>query len=319
MGATFSRTKIWIDEILTSSDLNAEFDGILSNLTPAGVDDESANATAMQATADPYPAAEVSLATSLQGEIQRLRYMIKQITGKTYWYQDPDATLATLAVRDKHRGLVIKRNSMTPASQIDINADEIILENASGVPMRVTSLAVTGDITVSGANGLDTGVEENVWYYLWVIHNGTDPAALISASATAPTLPRGYTHKALVGMAHNTDGDFVDFVQVGNTYKYVAPVTVLASGAATSLTTMGDLTAYLPAVKMEEVFGNYLINGGPLVAAISADATNNQTLFSEVAVGHQGSWTLRALENQTLYYAVSANSIDVRVCGWRLP
>lgn len=96
MGATFSRLKTWAAEILTYSDLNAEFDNILTNLTPAGIDDESTNAAAMQTTADPYPAASPSLATSLQGELQRIRYLIAQITGKTYWYIDPDTTIAAL-------------------------------------------------------------------------------------------------------------------------------------------------------------------------------------------------------------------------------
>jgi len=96
MGATFSRVKNWVAEILTYTDLNAEFNNILTNLTPAGVDDESTNATAMQATADPYPGATESLATSLQGEIQRLRYVIKQITGETQWYIDPDTTIAAI-------------------------------------------------------------------------------------------------------------------------------------------------------------------------------------------------------------------------------
>lgn len=92
-GATFSRVKTWGAEVLTYADLNAEFDNILTNLTPAGVDDESTNAAAMQTTADPYPAASPSLATSLQGEIQRLRYIVQQITGMSYWYVDPVDTI----------------------------------------------------------------------------------------------------------------------------------------------------------------------------------------------------------------------------------
>ena len=96
MGSTFSRTKTWIAETLTASDLNAEFDNILNNLTPAGVDDESANAAAMQATADPYPGSVASLATSLTGEIQRIRYQLNQLVGGTYWYED-NTTYATVA------------------------------------------------------------------------------------------------------------------------------------------------------------------------------------------------------------------------------
>jgi hypothetical protein len=89
MGATFARSNVWVSlETLTAAELNAEYDNILTNLTPAGMDDESANATAMRATVDPYPAGSESLATALQGELHRIRYILTQLTGNTYWYQD---------------------------------------------------------------------------------------------------------------------------------------------------------------------------------------------------------------------------------------
>jgi hypothetical protein len=56
----------------------------------------SGDAAAMRATADPYPASVESLATTLQGEIQRIRYILQQITGKTYWYQDPATNLGAV-------------------------------------------------------------------------------------------------------------------------------------------------------------------------------------------------------------------------------
>lgn len=62
--------------------------GALS-ISPAGVDDSSANAAAMQATADPYPAGSESLATSQTEELKRVRYLIQQITGMAQWYHDP--------------------------------------------------------------------------------------------------------------------------------------------------------------------------------------------------------------------------------------
>ena len=83
MTATFARVKTWIAaETLTASDLNAEFDNVLNNLDPDGMDDASANSTAMQATADPYPGASESLATDLRGELQRLRYLSSKLRAK---------------------------------------------------------------------------------------------------------------------------------------------------------------------------------------------------------------------------------------------
>jgi len=97
MGATFAAVKTWIaGETLTASDLNAEFNNILNNLDPTGIDDESANDAAAQATSDPYLGSSLSKARSLETEIQQLRYLIAQITGETYWYIDPDTDIATI-------------------------------------------------------------------------------------------------------------------------------------------------------------------------------------------------------------------------------
>jgi hypothetical protein len=104
VGAGFSRIKIWVEgEILTAADINAEFNNIFTNLTPAGIDDEAASLAAFQANTDPYPAGVASLPTSLQGDLQRLRYLIKQITGEGQWYVDPDSDIATLkTTSDSH-------------------------------------------------------------------------------------------------------------------------------------------------------------------------------------------------------------------------
>ncbi len=92
-GSTFSRIKTWIaGQTLTASDLNAEFDNVLSNLDPTGIDDESASNAAAQAVKDPYSGASLDKAVSLEEELQQLRYLIKQLHGETYWYVDPGTT-----------------------------------------------------------------------------------------------------------------------------------------------------------------------------------------------------------------------------------
>lgn len=99
MGATFSRLKNWIAELLTYADLNAEIDNILNNLGPSGVDDYSSNATQMRTDTDPGESGSESLATSLAGEIERLRFAIREIKGSgvTYWYQSASTSLSELA------------------------------------------------------------------------------------------------------------------------------------------------------------------------------------------------------------------------------
>lgn len=89
--------KTWTTgEILTAADLNSSFTQGISNSIPTSIDDYSSNTAQMQSTADPYPAGVESLASTIAGELERLRYVIAQITGETQWYIDPDVTLANV-------------------------------------------------------------------------------------------------------------------------------------------------------------------------------------------------------------------------------
>ena len=49
----------------------------------------------MRATADPGENGTESLATDLLGELQRIRHVIAEITGKPYWHETPDLSLAS--------------------------------------------------------------------------------------------------------------------------------------------------------------------------------------------------------------------------------
>ena len=108
MGATFSKVKTVIaGETITASDRNSEFDNILNNLTPTGMDDNSATATTMRVTVDPYPSGTESLATSLQGELERLRYVIGSITGLDYWYSYPSSASITASAAAGNASLIL--------------------------------------------------------------------------------------------------------------------------------------------------------------------------------------------------------------------
>jgi hypothetical protein len=95
MGATFSRVKSWISlENLTNEDLNAELDNVLNNLDPSGVDDYSSSVAQMQLQTDPGAQGSESQATSLAGELERIRFVLDRIIGETYWYDAPNISLA---------------------------------------------------------------------------------------------------------------------------------------------------------------------------------------------------------------------------------
>jgi hypothetical protein len=106
------------------------------------------------------------------------------------------------AIAGAVRNLVLKA---TAASGVDddltVTADEVVLKDTGGNAVSVSSFNQTMNPTgVNGANAFDTGSPTTGnWYYVWVIWDGTNARLLGSASATAPTMPTGYTHKGLVG------------------------------------------------------------------------------------------------------------------------
>lgn len=144
-GATFSRVTTWSSgDTLTASALNGEFQNIMNNLTPGGIDDYSTDSTEMRSVADPYPASTENLATSLEGELERLRYQILELkkavqpSNVTYWYQDaPTAGVFTIS------GSSVGVNDTTPDYSFDV-------EGTAGISSNVTiggNLTVTGDLS----------------------------------------------------------------------------------------------------------------------------------------------------------------------------
>lgn len=102
--------------------------------------------------------------------------------------------------QDPHN-LVVALDNTNPTYKVTVTADGL---NVAG--LRLSSVAVSASIVSSGAGGLDTGSEAaSTWYSIWVIYNQTTAttSALLSTSATAPTMPSGYTFKRLVGWVRN--------------------------------------------------------------------------------------------------------------------
>lgn len=162
-GATFSRIKNWAPEVLTNTDLNAEIDNILNNLGPAGVDDYSSNATQMRIQADPGTQGSESLATSLAGEIERLRFVIQRILGNatTEWYDPPPGTLTNL-VASIGSGLppnrivsgVTNGQSSQLAALVPNGASASLTLAGNATPFNYyingTAAAVTAAVTITG-------------------------------------------------------------------------------------------------------------------------------------------------------------------------
>jgi hypothetical protein len=83
---------------------------------------------------------------------------------------------------------------------VAVAADAVAMTDGAG-NYRTAAIAATCDLGTNGAaNRLDTGtIAIDTWYYIWAISNGVTDGTLASTSATAPTMPAGYTFKARIG------------------------------------------------------------------------------------------------------------------------
>lgn len=187
---------------------------------------------------------------------------------------DAADTLAALAVVDgasveykatvggvwKTRNLVVENDAVTPASKVKVTADEISIED-----VLASTVSVTVDITVAGANGLDAGAEAaSTWYAVWLIFNPSTStvASLLSTSFSAPIMPAGYTKKRRVGAVRNdAASNFLPFMQRGDLVLYNEVQNenrILTAGIATVFTDV-SAASFIPSVSRRGYF-HYIIS-----------------------------------------------------------
>ena len=106
----------------------------------------------------------------------------------------------------------------------------IAADNASGVMITLAAAIskTTSSWSAGNSNGaLDTGtIANNTWYHAFVIRNPTSSVVdvLVSTSATAPTLPTGYTQFRRIGsMKTNGSAQWLKFVQDGDLFQWDTP------------------------------------------------------------------------------------------------
>lgn len=93
MPGNYSHTDRASGSILTAVIYNADHQNHINFSTPAGLDDASEDVTAFRASADPGEQGSESLPTSTEGEIQRLRFMLQELLGRTYWHESPQCSV----------------------------------------------------------------------------------------------------------------------------------------------------------------------------------------------------------------------------------
>ncbi len=162
-GATFPRIKNWTTEVLSNTDLNAEIDNILNNLGPVGVGTYSTNAAQMQITTNPGTTGAESLATSLAGELERLRFVIQRLAGSsvTNWYDVPSSSITDLVAslgsglpKNRITGGRTTGNSSQLCALIPSSTTASLTLTASVTPLSYyingTAYSITANQTITG-------------------------------------------------------------------------------------------------------------------------------------------------------------------------
>jgi len=201
------------------------------------------------------------------------------------------------------------------------------------VDLEVDS-ALTVDITVNGANGLDTGsVAASTFYAVWLIGDSSkynDAAGLLSTSFSAPTLPAGYDVKRRIG-AILTDGssDILEFHQYGEgkdrMMYYDVSIVELSNGSSATYAAV-DLATSVPPVKCEVLLlVDYTPNSATNKAHLlpfASSATNGIVQFGYgVAAAQRGMVQApSSLDSSTpkIKYKVDngSDSLDLNVAGY---
>jgi len=88
-GGNCSTFRSWnTGDSLTAGDLNSSFTTVgVTNLVLSCVDSYSDSVANMQSATNPYASDSESLATSAQGELERLRYILQDVFGWANWYR----------------------------------------------------------------------------------------------------------------------------------------------------------------------------------------------------------------------------------------
>ena len=241
MGANFSRFFVeTAGNTIFAANYNGEFNNILTNFTPAGMDDASANVAAMQTTVDPGEVSSESLPTSLEGEIHRLRHVIKEITGKDQWYESPAGPGLSAPSSGTSTDNAIILWDGTDANSVqesDVTIDPAT--NNVTIPEKVVAAATTAANTTFTATAVST---TDAWDFtdvtigdIIVASNGSKAIitsigvqTLTASAGWDSTTPTDNTHSAYVKKASSSQlsvpnfgvvpiGAIIDFWNAGAT------------------------------------------------------------------------------------------------------
>lgn len=308
---------------VTAADLNSSFTtAAVTNSTPQCLDDYSATVSQMQSTADPYAGGTESQATSTAGEIERLRFMFKQVFGLTQWYrhdQAPTFSFSHMSAQALHLGSTGVPGGTDAQQNAQLARFPILTgpDHWTGIfwPHNTGHMAITiRDENHAGA-GVKGGIE--LWRFharglifhhttaLRFRHSLADSPA--TAHVTALELDQGtlgdttagngapnrlWLGHASVGLrVRSVDLHAGGFLQVGPEYHVTAG---MAQGTSQFIFTSATVTTLQRGVVPVRTRGQWSMRRAPSPLNLSNSGLATSTLYYVYAFDNSGVLTLEA-------------------------
>lgn len=227
----------------------------------------------------------------------------------------------------------LKLTSAGSVLTVTVTADYVTMIDGSGGGYAASSLSATLDLSVNGlVNRLDTGtVAANTNYYVFAISNGSTTGALASLSATAPTLPSGYTFSSRLGWVW-VDGTtkiraFIQYGRKGQWINTAGSPQLMASGAAGSHTVPTwvalSTASYVPptaaTIRLNATGINTYVGVAPSNAYGAYNSLSNGPPFLMGGAGTSnpnGSVIELVLESTNVYWYNNGANAAIYSLGW---
>jgi hypothetical protein len=224
-------------------------------------------------------------------------------------------------------GLKIQATSNTA---VTVTATQIAIGSTTGT-YTPNTISLTLSTGTTGANALDTGtVAASTWYAVWAIYNETTVAGLLSLSATAPTMPSGYTHKGRIGWVRtDASSNLLRTIQYGTQAQYITPAAgfpVMATGSSAGVWLAVAVANFAPSTAGAIVVGAVKNN---VLATIGAHPNNaiavptGTTSLSVLWLGDNGNLGTPGgiqgtimLETTNIYWFSGTASANLYAQGW---
>lgn len=232
-------------------------------------------------------------------------------------------------------GLRLSNNATDPTNDIDIavgecrsSTDAYDMALASTLTKRLDAAWAAG----TGNGGIDAGSKAiSTWYHVWLIRKDSDGTidALFSTSASAPTMPAGYTAKRLIGsILTDSAGAIETFSQFGDIVQWKEnmglDVNTAVLGTSRTSYALGSVpTGY----EVEVHFNMTCTSAGSEVVTVSQpdqlDAAPSQTVWplSSASSRARDQGNKRCVTNTAAQVAarssVASTSLYIAVTGYR--